>query len=90
MIDVSVDLVNDYLGMKALYVLNLKFEVGGHTVLEDLASVFGTDDKVIANVEDGVTSPVVLHSYSVLEKKREESIYGLPAVGFTSTKLERK
>lgn len=87
MVLVGVDFVNHYFGVMALYGLYLKLEVSGHTVREDLASVFGADDKMIAYVEYGVTSPIVFHTYSVQEKKRVESIYGLLAVGLFSTKI---
>jgi hypothetical protein len=68
MILIGVHLMNDNLRMVSLDFSYFELEVVGHTAREDLASVFGRDDKVVPGVEDGVTEPVVLHTLIVLEK----------------------
>lgn len=68
MVLIRIHFMDNDFRMVSLDFQHFQLEVAGHTTREDLASVFGGDDQMVASVEDGVTEPVVLHTSSVLEK----------------------
>ncbi len=61
MVEISINLMDDYLRMLPHDLSDIAFEVIGHTTLEYLLAVFGRDYYVVTNVEYAVALAVVDH-----------------------------